>query len=422
MYRRHHIGCRQEFLCLPDGPGSLTSPVDVGALPESIGVRERRPPLPRCSELVRTQHAVVSQGSHMKRFLVVVLVVGTACSRGGSQPAGAAEAPPVRGCNAHAADLTKYVACLYPPGSELTVAGRYGLLSAKSRSEVSQAEYEAPDSEKCTVLSARVLGLSTERGVSYGRVESQTRCGERKCNWLRTSTWRLEDGRWTRIYLPRMEELVDRQYASGNYEEALNAAERWLAEDPFSIAAHNDRAFSLMRAGKHRDSRIQDSVRAMLSINDADPTALHSALAASARLEVAKAFLAKIQPSLCGYEGAVFNVALRHERARARLAFLDGLPPSEDAGLRLLRVTTLHDLGRRDDVRRHLLDVEAMKAIRTELDGQDASFAASWAARLADAALRVGAKAEAQAWANFALVKNPSDPRLPQLLARLEAP
>lgn len=385
------------------------------------GVAGRRAPRHqrlRCT--LSTLEALVTRRS--RSLVLVSALAALACSSGPTAlgitaPTGVAAAE----CAAvDQGDLNAVAGCYAGVGKFWDPLGKWTLMSKTTQAQTTEAQWTAmsKDENPFEYTAFSVLGEENRAGSRFARVSLTLRAtsGSTSCSSTKTTTWVQEEGKWRRLYLPTTAEVAHKKAHDGDYDAAIAAADEWLALDPFSMDAYNGLRDASARGGGGKGAHKGDDIlRAMLSINPNDSTALFSAATNATDLTIAYAFLSKMARDDCVRNSAVFNVALQVKQAATRIKLLDEEQRGEDPALMCLRVVSLDELHDRQGVLAYLTAPRA-DAIQEAFDANDPGFAAFWSVRLGTALLNAGDAVGAKRWADYAMIRDPSNRGVARLL------
>lgn len=359
----------------------------------------------------------------MRALAVVVAVALVGCSRKDSAPV-AEPAPKPRAdvvetvcAGVNEQDLGAVVRCYY---AAKTKKGKFRFLSKASQEQTSQADFETGDSS--AAVTATVLGEEARSGTQYARVslhaDDPTDGG---CSETWTQTWVREAEGWRTVRLARSKEVMDKQFAAGDYQSYAATAESMLKSDPFSIVAYVALRVAAARGVRSSLGGPAALVQAALGINPGDSNALFAAVTGTKDPEVAGLFLAKMARDDCWRAHALFNLAIAFEDDGKRLALLEAEAPSYPAPILLLqRAGSLTALRRKDDVRQ-LLSSTNREAIEKYLSRVDPVFAAASTQHYARCLLLIDDLPAARAVTEAALMRSPDNKELAALYKELKA-
>ncbi len=325
------------------------------------------------------------------------------------------------GCGVNDKDLSIAAAAYHATDSKASLSQKYDLLSKAAKEQLTLKEFEelSKPPEGTTVSEVKVLGEQEQEGKTFAKV--QFVYSDSACKSVGTATWVKEDGRWRRLYFPKLAKKTTDQYSSGDYSAALATAEEWLAHDPFSIDGLSRYAFSQLRSrtalvARGNRSR-EDVVRSVLAVNKSDHDALFIAATYTDAPGIARSFLEQLPDDSCVFDDALFNVANKFKTASDRLALLEA-KPSKNAMVVAVRVSTLNELDRHEDAL-NLLRVAHERLVSEFASSGDPSFSAHWAAKLGEVAIRAGDIERGRQWFEIGVAKDPQDKLLAILDRRL---
>ncbi len=357
----------------------------------------------------------------MARWISVVVTVAVfSCTRGAESLSATPPAPPIQKGECDQVDATKLeplVECYYRAKRGPSM---WALLStvakADEKDDVGWVKLDSSDRE---ISEVRVTKQEAIAGASFAAVSYTLRTrqadGGLGCSTTDTRTWVREAEGWRRHGgTNKFSEVANGKFKAGDYSGAVESAEEWLKIDPLSVEAYKRLGAAIGRGAKGKNK--DDVVRAAMSIDPRNSTALSLTIALTSDPDVNESYLRQFKPDDCRLPSAVENVALSligAGRPRDALKLLD-----ERAGLGAfirLRISALSNLHRTREVPA-LLTAPVVAEIRKELESSDASFAAIWAGSIAAALIEAGDKTKAREWIDYGLLRDPSDARLPKLL------
>ncbi len=363
---------------------------------------------------------VTSRFGFLAPLVLVTALTSLACMSGPPVDGSAVATPtsaPATDCTAvDQGDLNAVAGCYLGVGKPWDPLGKWPLMSKTTQQQTTEAEWLASNEAKHAVVysSLTVLGEESRAGSRFARISVTTALPS--CTATKTQTWTQEDGKWRRLALPTTAEVAQKKSDDGDYGAAVAAAEEWLGLDPFSMEAYNILRDSSERGGGGKGAhKGGDILRAMLSINPTDSTALFSAATSAEDLTIAYAFLGRMARDDCSRNSAVFNVALKVNQPATRIKLLDEEQRGEDASLMCLRVVSLDQLHDGDGVLAYLTTQRA-EAIQKDFDASTPGFASTWSVSLGTALLNAGDPAEAKRWADYAMIRDPSNRGVAKLL------
>lgn len=311
----------------------------------------------------------------------------------------------------NAKDLNSAAICYYRGASK----DSWRLLSKVSREEMPEDAWASL--ERPTPVSIKILSEKTQASQTYGLVE--TVHALKNCQRTETGTWTQEDGAWRRLYRPKTRELLQRQFKNGDYSATANGAEKWLADDPFSVAAYNILIFAIARGGHsaHTPRDVDDSIRALLAVNPKDSTALLTAVSYTTDVDTAEALFDRLPTDDCSRAVAASNLA-NLMQPRRRLEFLERVGSNDP----LIRITLVETLTELHDKRRlaAALTPDAEQSFKELLEKEDSKYAANWSGHLGEAQRLLGNINAAKAWASYGAMRDPNNSRISTLLRSLK--
>jgi hypothetical protein len=337
----------------------------------------------------------------------------------------------------YSALLQKAVNDYYRPGSPKrpTYKTTYKYLSSASRKIMDLKEwaiYSKPYDE-VPIKSVEIINENVDHGRIYATVsiEEVYHDVDPKYNKnVYTSAWIIENGKWYRHSFPKLYELCDHAYKSGNYSSAKERAEGILALNPFSIDAYKLLGFSLMRLAEHGNSDASSSLdeitRTMLSINSNDSNAnFFAAVTSRGNIEVAKNFMKRLEGTT-SYLDTVFNVVSSNDDASKVLVLLKGIEVTP--GIAMLKLRAIAAMVRNGSEEYKWVDFKTLALkegsfnnITKHLKDNDASFSAHWAGTLGMLFVEANEIETAKAWLDYGLTRDPNNQAVQILISILSS-
>lgn len=321
------------------------------------------------------------------------------------------------GCNPDGTDLKKAVTFYYAsetPGNMVTKRlfshrrARYGLLSLRSKVEMSKDEYECSIFDQCDSVS--IVRQERRNENLYAIVQFHFKNAKGTTGY-KTNTWIYESGKWRGLIFPKIAEAASDAMDHGDPLEGLKIAKEWIKIDPYSIEAYRTARYCAVRGDiQDRGKGFSDDeiIQAVMSINPDDSRGLFLAISCTDNPGVAKAFLPKLKGTGF-YDGAAYNYAI-HLKPADRIALFSELDKS--ASSNILRVITYKDLKRMDEVKKIVLEPGFEQVTRNYVKGKGLDFIASIAADLCEVAFIMGDQELQSRWVQFGLEQRPGDKQL----------
>jgi len=312
------------------------------------------------------------------------------------------------------ANLERVLAAYYHPGIGTSdAAAMYGLLSAQSREQIPQKDWEAiVSAQTSNVTSVTVVKRPVVKGVTYAVVSlSETANGASSTS---TATWVMEKNKWRRIKLPLSMDLVNKAFMKNDADAAKAAAGKWLALDPFSTQAVETLIFCADRSEAVdpdvQDKEIASLVNRLLSINPNDTRALFVAVSYANDVASGRPYLKRLEGT------SVYRQAVDALAGKARQP-ADGKAarPADDTALLLQKLIILAERNKITEFRKLGLDGRTNDRLIKYLSDIHPEDAAEFAGRLGLAYNKAGANNFALQWFEFGKLRNPHNKRIQEL-------